>query len=442
MIQAKPLPIDTILAPFLRFARLEASGGILLLFATVAALVWANSPWEASYHALLHTPVSVGFGKYILAQDLHQFINDGLMCIFFFLVGLEIKREILTGELSSAKRAALPFAAALGGVVLPSLIYFAMNRRSEAVSGWAVPMATDIAFALGVLALLGKRVPITLKIFVTALAIVDDIAAVLIIAVFYTSGISFKSLIAALVGVGASFLANRLGVRKPLVYAVIGIFVWLATLKSGVHATVAGIVLAFTIPAEASLGISEFLKGGREIFQRIAGISEGEIDALRRQESAAYELERRSERLQTPLWRIEHGLQPWVSLVIMPVFALANAGVHILGKVAPALTSTAGLGVGLGLWIGKPIGITLFSWLAVSSGLASKADSFSWRSLFGASCLCGIGFTMSLFIATLAFADTPFLDVSKIGTLAASVAAGLGGSLVLMSTSPSGEGRT
>jgi len=213
MIQTKPLPIDTIMGPFLRFARLEASGGILLLFATVAALVWANSPWEASYNTLLHTPVSVGFGKYILAQDLHHFINDGLMCIFFFLVGLEIKREILTGELSSAKRAALPFAAALGGVVVPSLIYFALNRRSEAVNGWAVPMATDIAFALGVLALLGRRVPIALKIFVTALAIVDDIVGVLIIAIFYTSGISFKSLIAALAGVSASFLANRLGVR-------------------------------------------------------------------------------------------------------------------------------------------------------------------------------------------------------------------------------------
>ena len=442
MIETKPLPIDTITGPFLRFARLEASGGILLLFATAAALLWANSPWEASYHTLLYTPVSVGFGKYTLEQDLHHFINDGLMCIFFFLVGLEIKREILTGELSSAKRAALPFAAALGGVVVPSLIYFALNRRSQAVNGWAIPMATDIAFALGVLALLGKRVPITLKVFVTALAIVDDIVAVLIIAIFYTSGISFKSLIAALVGVGASFLANRLGIRKPLVYAVIGVFVWLAMLKSGVHATVAGILLAFTIPAEASLGVSEFLKSGREVLQRIADISEGDLDARHRQEGAAYELERQRERLLTPLWRIEHGLQPWVSLVIMPVFALANAGVHVLGKVLPALMSTAGLGVGLGLWIGKPMGIMLFSWVAVRSGLASKPDTLSWPRLLGAGCLCGIGFTMSLFIATLAFLDTSFLDVSKIGTLAASLAAGLGGSLVLMRTTPSREGRT
>lgn len=437
MIQTQPRPIDAIMGPFLRFARLEASGGILLLFATAAALVWANSPWKASYHTLLHMPLSVGFGKYTLAQDLHHFIDDGLMCIFFFLVGLEIKREILTGELSSAKRAALPFAAALGGVVVPALVYIAVNRQSGAVNGWAVPMATDIAFALGVLALLGDRISITLKIFVTALAIVDDLVAVLIIAIFFTSGISFESLLAALSGVGISFLANRLGVRKPVVYALIGIFVWLATLKSGLHATIAGILLAFTIPVDTSLGVSEFLTASQESLQRIGGIFECDDDARQQQENAAYELERQTERLQTPLYRIEHGLQPWVSLVIMPVFALANAGVDVLGNFVPALTSTVGLGVGLGLCVGKPIGITLFSWLAVRSGAASKPDILSWRSLFGASCLCGIGFTMSLFVASLAFGNTPFLDISKIGTLVASLAAGLVGSLLLLRTTPS-----
>ncbi len=441
MIQTQPRPIDAIMGPFLRFARLDTSGGILLLFSSAAALIWANSPWKASYQTLLHMPLSVGFGKYTIAQDLHHFINDGLMCIFFFLVGLEIKREILTGELSSVKRAALPFAAALGGVVVPALIYIAVNRQSGAVQGWAVPMATDIAFALGVLALLGNRISITLKIFVTALAIVDDIVAVLIIAICYTSGISFKSLIAALVGLGFSFLANRLGIRKPVVYALIGVFVWLATLKSGVHATVAGILLAFTIPTKTSLEVSEFLKSSREAIRGIAGISEGDDDARQRQENAAYELERQSERLQTPLYRIEHGLQPWVSLVIMPVFALANAGVDVLGKFVPALTSTVGLGVGLGLCMGKPIGITLFSWLAVRSG-AFKPDILSWRSLFGASCVCGIGFTMSLFITSLAFRNTPFLEVSKIGTLVASLAAGLIGSLLLLHKTPSDEGWT
>jgi Na+:H+ antiporter, NhaA family len=442
MIQTKPRPIDTIMGPFRRFARLEASGGILLLIATAAALIWANSPWQATYHTLLHLPLSVGLGKYVVAQDLHHFINDGLMCIFFFFVGLEIKREVLTGELSSVKRAALPFAAALGGVVFPALIYVAVNRQSGILQGWAVPMATDIAFALGVLALLGNRIPVTLKVFVTALAIVDDIVAVLIIAIFYTSEISFKSLLAAFVGVGISFLANRLGIRQPVVFAIIGVFVWLATLKSGVHATVAGIMLAFTIPTETSIEVSEFLEASQEVLQRLAGIAEGDDHSRQAQESAAFELERQSERLHTPLYRIEHALQPWVSLVIMPVFALANAGVDVLGKLVPALTSAVGLGVALGLWVGKPIGITLFSWLAIKSGVASKPETLSWRKVIGASCLCGIGFTMSLFIANLAFRDTPFLDVSKIGTLVASLAAGLGGSLLLLHTTSSDEPHT
>jgi NhaA family Na+:H+ antiporter len=439
MAQVKTRPIDTILEPFVRFARLEASGGILLLAATLAALIWANSPWEASYHTILHTPVSVGFGKYQLAQDLHHFINDGLMCIFFFLVGLEIKREVLSGELSSAKRAALPFAAALGGVLVPALIYFSLSRHSEAANGWAIPMATDIAFVLGVLALLGNRIPIALKVFVAALAIVDDIVSVLVIAVFYTSQISYRSLIAGLVGVGISFFANRVGVRRPMVYAVIGVFVWLATLKSGVHATVAGILLAFTIPTETYLHAPKFLERARELLDQIASIPEGEQDSPHQQDGAAHELERQCELLQTPLYRMEHGLQPWVSFVIMPVFALANAGVHILGNLLPALTSTVGLGVGLGLLIGKPIGIMLFAWLAVKSGLASKPESLSWDRLFGASCLCGIGFTMSLFIAALSFGDTPLLTLSKIGTLVASLLAGLAGGLLLLRTSRTGE---
>jgi NhaA family Na+:H+ antiporter len=356
------------------------------------------------------------------------------MCIFFFLVGLEIKREILSGELSSVKRAAFPFAAAVGGVVVPSLIYLALNRGSEAMNGWAIPMATDIAFALGVMALLGDRVPVALKIFVTALAIVDDIVGVLVIAIFYTSQISFKSLLAGVVGIGLSFLANRIGVRKPLVYAVIGSFVWVATLKSGVHATIAGILLAFTIPTETYLEVPAFLERARALLDRIAASSTQGRDSSDQQEGAAYELERHSEQLQTPLYRIEHTLQPWVSFVVMPLFALSNAGVHVLGNLQKALFSSAGLGVALGLFIGKPIGITLFAWLAAESGFAIKPTETRWSQLFGASCLCGIGFTMSLFIAALAFGNSPFLDMSKIGTLAASVAAGTVGSLVIMRT--------
>jgi NhaA family Na+:H+ antiporter len=427
--------IDVILEPFVRFARMEAAGGILLIASTAAALIWANSPWADSYEALWHVPLSFGFGRFLLSQDLHHWINDGLMCVFFFVVGLEIKRELLTGELSSLKRAAFPFAAALGGVVVPALIFVAFNRGSDDLHGWAVPMATDIAFALGVLALLGNRVPVALKIFVTALAIVDDIVAVLIIAVFYTEQISISSLVAGLIGVAISYLANRLGVRKPFVYALIGVCVWLATLKSGVHATIAGILLAFTIPTETFLDIPTFLQRSRPLIDEIEACSTdtGGHDSHHCQ-GIAHHLEKQSELLQQPLYRIEHLLQPWVTFLIMPVFALANAGVHILGNSGPALHSPVSLGVGLGLLIGKPIGVSLFSWISVKTGLAAKPEDVRWPQLLGASCLCGIGFTMSLFIANLAFGTSPALDLSKIGTLSASLASGILGSIILSRT--------
>jgi NhaA family Na+:H+ antiporter len=424
--------IDLILEPFVRFARLEAAGGILLLAATAAALIWANSPWAASYDALWHISLSFGFGRFLLAQDLHHWINDGLMCIFFFVVGLEIKREVLSGELSSFKRAALPFAAALGGVVVPAAVYVAFNHGTDDLHGWAVPMATDIAFALGVLALLGNRVPVALKIFVTALAIVDDIVAVLIIAVFYTDDISLRALIASLIGIAISYLANRLGVRRPLIYALIGACVWLATLKSGVHATIAGILLAFTIPTQTFLDIPTFLRRTRPLLDELdTASSDSSPHDSHHCQGIAHELETQSERLQQPLYRIEHLLQPWVTLLIMPLFALANAGVHILGNSGAVLHSPVSLGVALGLLIGKPVGISIFSWISVKTGLAAKPDDVCWPQLIGAGCLCGIGFTMSLFIANLAFGVSPTLDLAKIGTLSASLASGILGSIAL-----------
>lgn len=432
--------IDVILEPFVRFARLEAAGGILLLASTAAALIWANSPWADSYEKLWHVSLSFGFGRFLLAQDLHHWINDGLMCVFFFVVGLEIKREVLTGELSSFRRAALPFAAALGGVVIPAAIYVAFNHGTEDIHGWAVPMATDIAFALGVLALLGSRVPVSVKIFVTALAIVDDIVAVLIIALFYTEEISIGSLIAAFIGIAISYAANRLGVRRPLVYALIGIFVWLATLKSGVHATIAGILLAFTIPTETFLDIPTFVGRTRPLLDELAtGTCNSDSHGC---QGIAHELEMQSELLQQPLYRIEHLLQPWVTLLIMPLFALANAGVHLLGHSVDVLHSPVSLGVSLGLLFGKPIGISVFAWIAVKSGLASKPDDVRWPQLIGASSLCGIGFTMSLFIANLAFGISPTLDLSKIGTLTASLLSGVLGSMILRSTAKPHTGPT
>jgi Na+:H+ antiporter, NhaA family len=422
------LPIEVITSPFVRFARMEAAGGILLLVSTFAALVWANSPWEQSYHAIWSTQVDVGFGRFFLSETRHQWINDGLMSVFFFLVGLEIKREVLIGELSTLKQAAFPLIAAVGGTIVPALVYISLNHGSIAHKGWGIPMATDIAFALGVLALLGDRVPISLKIFVTALAIVDDIIAVLVIALFYTAQIHFLSLAAGLAGVALSFGLNLLGVRKPAVYAFLGLCVWGAVLKSGVHATVAGVMFAFTIPARTYIDRAHFLKQGRWLFDRFETARPDSFE----EQAAIHTLETQCELIQSPLHRIERSLQPWVAFVVMPVFAFSNAGVHVLGKVAAAATNPISLGVALGLFVGKPIGISLFAWLAAKAKVATQPNAVSWAQIFGGSWLCGIGFTMSLFIATLAFGEGALLDLSKIGTLAASVAAATCGSLFLL----------
>jgi NhaA family Na+:H+ antiporter len=407
---------------------MEAAGGILLLVSTFAALVWANSPWEQSYHAIWSTQVDVGFGRFFLSETRHQWINDGLMSVFFFLVGLEIKREVLIGELSTLKQAAFPLIAAVGGTIVPALVYISLNHGSIAHKGWGIPMATDIAFALGVLALLGDRVPVSLKIFVTALAIVDDIIAVLVIALFYTAQIHFLSLAAGLAGVALSFGLNLLGVRKPAVYAFLGLCVWGAVLKSGVHATVAGVMFAFTIPARTYIDRAHFLKQGRWLFDRFETARPDSFE----EQAAIHTLETQCELIQSPLHRIERSLQPWVAFVVMPVFAFSNAGVHVLGKVAAAATNPISLGVALGLFVGKPIGISLFAWLAAKAKVATQPNAVSWAQIFGGSWLCGIGFTMSLFIATLAFGEGALLDLSKIGTLAASVAAATCGSLFLL----------
>ena len=425
-------PIDRLTSPFRRFAQVEASGGVLLLICTIAALAWANSPWADSYHAIWHAQVTVRLGRITVSESRHDWINDGLMSIFFFLVGLEIKREILIGELSSLRKAAFPFIAALGGSAIPALLYVLVTRASGAQRGWGVPMATDIAFALGVLALLGSHVPLTLKVFVTALAIVDDIFGVLVIALFYTAHISVVSLVLAMAGLAISCLANWLGIRKPAVYAVISIFVWFAVLKSGVHATIAGVLMALTIPSKTFINRSAFLRGSRSLLEEVESVAENSAD----EHDAIHALELQCELIQSPLHRIEHRLQPWVSFLVMPLFALANAGVHILGNVRLALTHPIAIGVWIGLFLGKPIGITSFAWLATRFSASSPAD-VSWRQLFGASWLCGIGFTMSLFIAGLAFEEEALLDMAKIGILAASILAGIAGAIILRSAGAS-----
>jgi len=431
-IDLQQRPITRILSPFARFAKLEAAGGLVLGVATVAALVWANSPWAEGYDHFWHRDLSIGLGRAMVHETLLHFINDGLMALFFFFVGLEIKHEMLAGELSSLKRAIFPMAAAVGGVVFPALIFIAVAHGTPVGDAWGIPIATDIAFVLGVMALLGRRVPLTLKVFVTALAIVDDILAVSVIAIFYTSDFSLRSLVGGLAGIGVSYLANRLGVRAWPVYALIGIFVWLAMLRSGVHATVAGILLALTIPATTLVGPTEFLKQSRETLERLLAVAKSQVELTQHESNnLIYSIERRAVLVQSPLYRIAHSLQPWVTFFIMPVFALANAGVHLPGEGGGKLLQPMAIGILLGLFIGKPLGVFLFAWLSVKTGLASAPEGVAWKKIFGASWLCGIGFTMSLFIATLSVGEGELLEIAKIATLLASVAAGVAGSVVL-----------
>jgi Na+:H+ antiporter, NhaA family len=429
---APSTPIQVITSPFVRFARMGAAGGIVLLASTIAALIWSNSPWQHSYHALLETKLTIGFGSFVVSENRHHWINDGLMSLFFFLVGLEIKREFLIGELSSLRRAAFPFIAALGGLVVPAIIYISLAGDAHFSRGWAIPISTDIAFTLGLLTFLGSRVPPSLRIFVTALAIVDDIFAVAVIAIFYTSEIEYVSLAIGLGGVVLSLIANFMGIRKPVVYALIGVVVWWAVLNSGVHATIAGILLAFTIPANTFLKKSEFLEQSRWLLGRLEAAPDHSFE----EHSILHTLERKAEQADSPLHRIEHGLQPWISFLVMPLFALANAGVDVTHNLIGALKHPVSFGILYGLFAGKPIGIWLSSFLAAKTGLVTPPANVSWNQMFGAAWLCGIGFTMSLFVAGLAFDDDALLSVSKIAILGASVAAAVGGCIVLVRSGP------
>src|SRR6267378_3711774 len=363
-------PIQRLVRPFQEFADLEASGGLLLIGCTVVALIWANSPFADSYFHLWHANRTVGFAGRLLSEPLHFWINDGLMALFFLLVGLEIKREILVGELASFQRAVLPIAAALGGMIVPASLYTLLNHGGPGAAGWGIPMATDIAFALGVLALLGSRVPTSLKVFLAALAIADDIGAVLVIAFFYTERISWISLGGGGVFFVALLGANRAGVRHLLIYAILGLGLWVAFLQSGIHATVAGVLLAITIPARQRTASRAVLTSN-----------------------------------ESPMLRLEHALIPWNRYLIMPVFALANAGVALGSGAARSVVAPVSLGVICGLVIGKPIGIVLFSWLAIRTRLAGMLDGIGWCQIVGVGMLGGIGFTMSLFIANLAFGE-------------------------------------
>jgi NhaA family Na+:H+ antiporter len=419
--------------PFQRFFALESASGILLLVAALAALVWANSPFAGSYFRLWQTVGTAGLGPLVVSKPLLLWINDGLMAIFFFVVGLEIKREVLVGELAEPKKAALSVAAAIGGMAVPAAVYALVNAGGPGAAGWGVPMATDIAFALGVLALLGSRVPLALKVFVTAVAIVDDLGAVLVIAVFYTDKLS-----TGMLGVGAAFLLammllNRGGVRRTWPYALLGAFLWLAFLKSGVHATIAGVLGAMAIPAHRKIDAPEFLRRAEGFLQEFRDdVVGGRSEPTEDQRDALHSLEQAAENVTTPLARLEHALHPWVAFFIMPVFALANAGVAVGGGLLGTLGSPVTLGIVLGLFLGKQAGVLAAAWVAVKAGVAALPAGVAWRQVWGVSLLCGIGFTMSLFIASLAFSEAALLDDAKVGILAGSLVSGLAGAVALL----------
>jgi Na+:H+ antiporter, NhaA family len=430
----KPAPIQRVARPFQDFLRREEASGIVLVVCLVVALVCVNSPLADAYRALWAAPFELVVGELRLKKTIGLIINDGLMALFFFVVGLEIKRELLIGELASWKRASVPLFAALGGMVVPAALFVALNVGGEGLRGWAVPMATDIAFALGALALLGPRIPSGIRIFLAALAIVDDLGAVLVIGLFYSSGLNLGSLAAA--GAVALLMlgANRAGVRNMVAYFVLGLVLWWFVLHSGLHATIAGVLAALTIPASPRIDGAGFVERARHLIDRFAKQVPFARDSAptEEQDSTVHALERLTESVGTPLQRSMHLLHPWVAFGVMPLFALANAGVPLAGVGLQSFGSPVTAGVILGLVVGKPLGITLFTWMAVKLRLGALPERVGMKRVFGAACLGGIGFTMSLFISNLAYEGAPaMLQDSRLGILVASAVSAAVGMAVL-----------
>jgi NhaA family Na+:H+ antiporter len=413
-------PVRRLIKPLAAFLKIESVSGILLVICTVTALVIANSSSSHAWISFWHTEVRISIGSWELTSSLTHLINDGLMTIFFFVVGLEIKREIVDGELRSAKKAALPIIAALGGMLVPAAIFLLLQYGRDGVRGWGIPMATDIAFAVGIMTLLGRNVPAGLKIFLLALAIVDDIGAIVIIAFFYSGSIHTIALALAILGLSLVVGMNKLGVRSIAAYSIVGLGIWGAMFHSGIHPTIAGVVLGVITPGHAPISRHSLVTLLLDVIDRL----DGTID--RRQ--VVGKLTEATRETVSPLERLEAALHPWVAFAIMPLFALANAGVVLQPEAASHEVARAVVG---GLVVGKPVGIFLFSWLAVNLNLAELPQGVSWRSLLGAGCLGGIGFTMSLFIAGLALHGT-LLDAGKIGTLVGSTISAVVGYFILL----------
>ncbi len=418
-----------IITPFDEFIRRETTSGLLLLVCTILALAVANFGFYDAYQHLLHTSVSIGIGDWTLEKSIHHWINDGLMALFFFVVGLEIKREVIVGELSDIRKASLPIIAAIGGMIVPALIFTAFNLGGDSGSGWGIPMATDIAFAVGALALLGSRAPKALLIFLLALAIVDDLGALLVIAIFYTETIEPTALLLGLLTFMALIIMNLLGIRKSLPYFILGLLLWLALLKSGVHATLAGVLTALTIPARSLFEPQQFSGNMRKLLDKFDANHRPGVSIMRneKQLSILQTFENGVHSMETPLQRLEHKLHMPVAFIIIPIFALANAGIPIeLAGIGETLLHPVTLGVMAGLLFGKFLGITGFCFLAIKLGIGRLPQGVSFNQLAGVSVVAGIGFTMSIFIAELAFVgQEQYLLMAKTGILFASLIAGI-----------------
>ncbi len=424
--------------PIEDFMKMEASSGVTLMLATIVALFWANSPYAHSYQELLHLKAGFVLGPLNLKMSLHHWINDGLMAIFFFVVGLEIKRELIEGELSNPRKATLPLFAALGGMIVPALIYVAFNLESPYIKGWGIPMATDIAFAVGILALLGKRTPLSLKIFLLALAIIDDLGAVLVIAFFYTETIVMSGLSLAFIAVAAILFLNFIGFRSRFLYGVFALIVWYGILKSGVHATIAGVILGFITPLKPLYHGQKFAdklsKSTQSIFKSL-GFGEDRVveEKARANSKDLYHLQFIAKECVSPLDQLMHNLHNWVSFFIMPLFALFNAGVALKGFSFGALAeSTVAMGIILGLVVGKPLGVLLFVWLAIKMGLSSLPRGVTKVHIIGVGFLAGIGFTMALFVGDLALVGSTESNLSKLAILIGSLVSGILGAIFLL----------
>ena len=425
-----PNIVRALRVPLQKFIHTEETGAVVLLLAAAAALGLANSPWSDQYADLWHTKLSIDIHVFALTEDLEHLVNDGLMALFFFVVGLEIKRELVHGELSTFRKASLPVVAAIGGMAIPALIYLLFNPTGDEAAGWGIPMATDIAFALGVLALVGSRLPPELRVFLLGLAVFDDLGAIAVIAIFYVDAISWLDLWLAMATFAAMAACVRLGHRSPVLYTVLFIVMWQFFLKSGVHATLAGVLAATLVPAGPGVERRQYADSVDSLIREFRkATAEGRDDEA---QAIAEEIERLSRGTEGPMERLEGTIHPWVSFLVLPVFALANAGIIFTSEtVSAAASSSVTLGIAAGLLAGKVVGIVGFTWLAIRLRLATLPAAVNWRHVLGVAALCGMGFTVSLFVSAIAFNDAGLVDQAKIGVFGASLLAGAAGYAIL-----------